>query len=160
MRDSLVGAIVAAFCFLPTSPVGAQDWAKARLNNSPRHAEWAEIKSGDRTIKAFVVYPERKDKAPVVLVIHEIFGLSDWVRGLCDQLAENGVIAIAPDLLSGQTFSDPDGARKAISALPEPQIKADLDATSHYALNFPPATALWRYADFAGAAIGPSNTST
>jgi len=108
----------------------AQDWAKARLNNSPRHGEWVEIKSGDRTIKAFVVYPERKDKAPVVIVIHEIFGLSDWVRGLCDQLAENGVIAIAPDLLSGQTFSDPDGARKAISALPEPQIKADLDATS------------------------------
>jgi len=70
----------------------AQDWAKARLNNSPRHGEWVEIKSGDRTIKAFVVYPERKDKAPVVLVIHEIFGLSDWVRGLCDQLAENGVI--------------------------------------------------------------------
>ena len=67
------------------------------------------FKSGDRKIKAFVVYPERKDKAPVVLVIHEIFGLSDWVRGLCDQLAENGVIAIAPDLLSGQTFSDPDG---------------------------------------------------
>src|SRR5881227_1148553 len=115
----------------------AQDWAKARLNNSPRHAEWVEIKSGDRTIKAFVVYPERKDKAPVVIVIHEIFGLSDWVRGLCDQLAENAVIAIAPDLLSGQTFSDPDGARKAISALPEPQIKADLDATSDYALKIP-----------------------
>src|SRR5437762_9335208 len=138
----------------------ARDWAKARLNKSPRHGEWVEIKSGDRTIKAFVVYSERKDKAPVVLVIHEIFGLSDWVRGLCDQLAETGVIAIAPDLLSGQTFADPDGARKAISALPEPQIKADLDATSDYALKFPPATALWRYADFAGAAIGPSNTST
>ena len=76
----------------------AQDWAKARLNNSPRHGEWVEIKSGDRTIKAFVVYPERKDKAPVVLVISEIFGLTDWVRSLCDELAENGVIAIAPDL--------------------------------------------------------------
>src|SRR5438876_2024465 len=128
-------AIVLAW--LEIAPAQAQEWAKARLNNSPRHAEWAEIKSGDRTIKAFVVYPERKDKAPVVLVIHEIFGLSDWVRGLCDQLAENGVIAIAPDLLSGQTFSDPDGARKAISALPEPQIKADLDATSDYALKIP-----------------------
>jgi carboxymethylenebutenolidase len=115
----------------------AQDWAKARLNNSPRHAEWVEIKSGDRTIKGFVVYPERKDKAPVVLVIHEIFGLTDWVRGLCDQLAENGVIAIAPDLLSGQTFADPDGARKAISALSESQIKVDLDATSDYALKIP-----------------------
>ena len=84
-------------------PVFAQDWAKARLNNSPRHAEWVEITSGDRKIKAFVVYPERKDKAPVVLVIHEIFGLTDWVRSLCDQLAENGVTAIAPDLLSGHS---------------------------------------------------------
>jgi len=127
----------AVLAFLEIAPVQAQDWAKARLNNSPRHGEWVEIKSGDRKIKAFVVYPERKDKAPVVLVIHEIFGLSDWVRGLCDQLAENSVIAIAPDLLSGQTSSDPDGARKAISALPEPQIKGDLDAMSDYALKIP-----------------------
>src|SRR5205814_5811855 len=126
---------IALACVAPS--IGAEeykDFGKERLNNSPRHGEWVDIKSGDRTIKAFVVYPERKDKAPAVIVIHEIFGLSDWVRGLCDQLAENGVIAIAPDLLSGQTFSDPDGARKAISALPEPQIKADLDATSDYAL--------------------------
>src|SRR4051812_47022079 len=112
----------------------AQDWAKARLEKSSRHGEWVEFKSGDRNLKAFVVYPERKDKAPVVLVIHEIFGLTDWVRGVCDQLAENGVIAIAPDLLSGQTYADIDGARKAISALPKEQVKADLDATSDYAL--------------------------
>src|SRR5450432_4854648 len=98
--------------------VSAQDWAKARLEKSSRHGEWVDYKSGDRTIKAFVVYPERKEKAPVVLVIHEIFGLTDWVRGVCDQLAENGVIAIAPDLLSGQTYADVDGARKAISELP------------------------------------------
>jgi len=128
-------AIVLAW--LEIAPAQAQEWAKARLNNSPRHAEWVEMKSGDRTIKAFVVYPERKDKGPVVLVIHEIFGLTDWVRGLCDQLAENGVIAITPDLLSGQTFADADGARKAISALPESQIKSDLDATSDYALKIP-----------------------
>ena len=56
----------------------AQDWAKKRLEESPRHQEWVEMKSGTRTLKCFVVYPERKDKAPVVLVIHEIFGLSDW----------------------------------------------------------------------------------
>src|SRR5213595_4044077 len=124
---------------LNVAPGQAQDWAKARLNNSPRHGEWVEIKSGDRTIKAFVVYPERKDKAAVVIVIHEIFGLSDWVRGLCDQLAENGVIAIAPDLLSGQTFTDADGARKAISALPKEQVKADLNATSDSALTKIPA---------------------
>jgi carboxymethylenebutenolidase len=117
----------------------AQDWAKARLEKSSRHGEWVEFKSGERTIKAFVVYPERKEKAPVVLVIHEIFGLTDWVRGVCDQLAENGVIAIAPDLLSGQTYADIDGARKAISALPKEQVKADLNATSEYGLTKIPA---------------------
>src|SRR5438093_7634048 len=93
--------------------------------------------TGECIIMSFVVYVELKDKAACVLVIHEIFGLSDLVRGLCDQLAENGIIAIAPDLLSGQTFADPDGARKAISALPESQIKSDLDATSDYALKIP-----------------------
>src|SRR5919204_5847099 len=102
-----VALIAVTVCLVNALPARAQDWAKARLNNSPRHGEWVEIKSsGDRKIKAFVVYPERKDKAPVVLVVHEIFGLSDWVRGLCDQLAENGLIAIAPDLLSGQVIED------------------------------------------------------
>ena len=115
----------------------AQDWAKERLNESPRHGEWVDLKSGNRAIKAFVVYPERKEKTPAVIVIHEIFGLTEWVRGICDQLAENGVIAIAPDLLSGETFSDIDGARKAISALSNEQVKADLDAAADYALKIP-----------------------
>jgi carboxymethylenebutenolidase len=110
-----------------------KDFGKDRLNSSPRHAEWVDIKSGERTIKAFVVYPERKDKAPAVLVIHEIFGLTDWARSLCDELAEAGVIAIAPDLLSGQKFEDVDDARKAISALSKEQVKADLDAAANYA---------------------------
>src|SRR5213078_4007620 len=101
--------------------------------------EWVDIKSGERTIKAFVVYPERKEKAPVVLVVHEIFGVTDWVRSLCDELAEAGVIAIVPDLLSGQTFEDVDGARKAISALSKEQVKADLDAAADYALTKIPA---------------------
>jgi carboxymethylenebutenolidase len=122
-----------------TLSASAQDWAKARLEKSSRHGEWVEFKSGERNIKAFVVYPERKDKAPVVLVIHEIFGLTDWVRGVCDQLAENGVIAIAPDLLSGQTYADIDGARKAISTLPKEQVKADLNATAEYAASKIPA---------------------
>src|SRR5438874_8840841 len=130
--------IIYVFAFFAlASGLSAQDWAKARLEKSSRHGEWVEFKSGERTIKAFVVFPERKDKAPVVLVIHEIFGLTDWVRGVCDQLAENGVIAIAPDLLSGQTYADIDGARKAISALPKDQLKADLDAMSDYALKIP-----------------------
>jgi carboxymethylenebutenolidase len=111
-----------------------KDFGKERLNNSPRHAEWVDIKSGERTIKAFVIYPERKDKAPAVLVVHEIFGVTDWARSLCDELAEAGVIAIMPDLLGGQKFEDVDGARKAISALSKEQVKADLDATADHAL--------------------------
>jgi carboxymethylenebutenolidase len=132
-------ALFVVFVVCLALSASAQDWAKARLEKSSRHGEWVEFKSGERTIKAFVVYPERKDKAPVVVVIHEIFGLTDWVRGVCDQLAENGVIAIAPDLLSGQTYADVDGARKAISALPKEQVKADLNATSDYALTKIPA---------------------
>lgn len=143
MRSKLGFVLPAAvFALAPfaTPCASAQDWAKLRLNNSPRHGEWVEFKSGERTLKAFVVYPERKEKAPVVLVIHEIFGLTDWVRGVCDQLAENGVIAIAPDLLSGQTFDDVDGARKAISALPQQQVIADLNATAEFAQKLPATT--------------------
>src|SRR5246127_4295865 len=94
-----------------------KDFGRDRLNSLPRHGEWVDIKSGERTIKAFVVYPERKDKAPVVLVIQEIFGLTDWLRGMCDELAEAGVIAIAPQFLHGQKFEDPDAASKAVSAV-------------------------------------------
>src|SRR4029078_9500230 len=127
---------------LSTSVLAAEevkDFGRDRLNNSPRHGDWVDIKSGARTIKAFVVYPERKDKAPAVLVISEIFGLTDWVRSLCDELAENGVIAIARDLHGGQKFEDLDGARKATSALAQEQVKADLDVTSEYALPKIPA---------------------
>ena len=111
-----------------------KDFGKDRLNSSPRHAEWVDIKSSDKTIKAFVVYPERKEKTPVVIVIQEIFGVTDWLRSLCDELAENGVIAIAPDFLNGQKFEDGDSASKAVSAVTPEQVKSVLDATSEYAL--------------------------
>ena len=92
---------------LHSQEAAAQDWAKARLEKSPRHHEYVDIKSGDRTIKALVVYPESKDKTPVVLVIHEIFGLTDWVKSLCDQLAESGVIAICPIFCPGRHMPMP-----------------------------------------------------
>ena len=130
---------VFAFLLQSVSAEEIKDFGRDRLNSSPRHADWVDIKSGERAIKAFVVYPERKDKAPTVLVVSEIFGLTDWVRSLCDELAENGVIAIAPDLHGGQKFEDLDGARKATSALTNEQVKADLDATSEYVLTKIPA---------------------
>ncbi len=121
----------------------AQDWAKARIEKSPRHLEWVKVKHGDREVNCFVAYPEVKDKATAVIVIHEIFGLTDWVRGVADQLAEAGYIAIAPDLLSGAgpngggtaELGGNDGVRKAISSLPAEQVTADLNAASEYVKN-------------------------
>jgi carboxymethylenebutenolidase len=118
------------------------------LTNSPRHGEWVDIAlpGSEMKIKAFVAFPERSDKAPVVLVIHEIFGLTDWVRGVADQLAADGFIAIAPDLLSGM---GPDGggtealgekARETIRSLTPDQVAARLNAVRDYALNLPSAS--------------------
>jgi len=119
----------------------AQEWAKQKLEKSPRHGEWVQIKHDNRTVQAFVVYPETKQKAPVVIVIHEIFGLSDWARSVADQLAANGYIAIAPDFLSGMgpnggkssDFPSVDAAREANSKLDQDQVTADLNATADYA---------------------------
>src|ERR1044072_5540680 len=143
MRVSTIKQFVFALVFLAGSVLAAEeikDFGRDRLNKSPRHADWIDIKSGARTIKAFVVYPERKDKAPAVLVVSEIFGLTDWVRSLCDELAESSVIAIAPDLHSGQKFEDLDAARKATYTLPKEQVKADLDATAEYVLTKIPSS--------------------
>ena len=98
MRRTIV--IAAALLFI-VPITWAQDWAKQTLEKSPRHQEWVSIKHDNRVVQTFVVYPETKKKAPVVIVIHEIFGLSDWARSVADQLAANGYIAVAPDLLSG-----------------------------------------------------------
>ena len=92
---------IATAATAPTLPPGEED-AKARLESSPRHGEYVDIPYNDTTkLRTWIVYPERKDKAGVVLLIHEIFGLSDWLRGVADQLAADGFIAVAPDLISG-----------------------------------------------------------
>ncbi len=123
----------------------AQDWAKPRLEKSPRHLEWVDVKHGNRTVKSFIAFPEVKDKATAVIVIHEIFGLTDWVRGVTDQLAEAGYIAIAPDLLSGvgpkgggtEELGSGDAVRTAIRSLPPEQITADLNAVMDYVSKLP-----------------------
>ena len=131
-------AMSLAVVLLACGAASAQDWAKARLEKSPRHGEWVKVKHGKRTVQSFVVYPEVKHKAPAVVVIHEIFGLTDWVRGVADQLAEAGYIAIAPDLLSGMgpkgggTDELGSGVGKAIRDLPPDQVTADLNAVAHH----------------------------
>jgi carboxymethylenebutenolidase len=138
--------VLATALVLIAGPARAQDWAKARLDKSPRHQEFVKVKQGDREIQSFIVFPEVKDKATAVLVIHEIFGLSDWVRSVADQLAEAGYIAIAPDLLSGMGpkgggTSDfaggRDGVMKAVSSLPPKQVTADLNAVAEYVSKLP-----------------------
>lgn len=121
-----------------------QDWAKARVDKSPRHQEWVKVKNGERSVNSFLVFPEVKNKATAVVVIHEIFGMSDWVRSLTDQLAEAGYIAIAPDLLSGMgpkgggsSEFDRSGIGQAIRDLPPDQITADLNAVADYVAKLP-----------------------
>jgi len=122
----------------------AQDWARAQIEKSPRHREWVTVKHDGRAVETFVVYPESKDKTPVVLVIHEIFGMTDWVQDLSDQVAAAGYIVVAPDLLSGM---GPNGGRstdfaegktmEAVSHLDPDQITADLNAVADYGLKLP-----------------------
>ena len=120
--------------------------AAACLSASPRHGEWAMIHTGDRdSVKAWVVYPERSTKAPVVIVIHEIFGLSTWVRSVADQLAADGFIAIAPDLLTMKNLpSGPDSlvarvATDSIRTLDPVSVQKQLDAVARYGMSLPAA---------------------
>lgn len=133
----------------------AQEWARDRLAKSPRHQEWVKVKykpagsSSEREVSSFVVYPEVKKKATAVIVIHEIFGMSDWVQSLTDQLAEAGYVAIAPDLLSGMgpnnggtsdvATAGSNAIGKAINQLPPDQITADLNAVADYVAKLPAA---------------------
>ena len=97
------------------------------------------VKHHGRSVETFVVYPESKDKRPVVVVIHEIFGMTDWVEDLSDQLAAAGYIAVAPDLLSGMGANggrsssfDQAKAMEAVSHLDPEQVTADLMAVADY----------------------------
>jgi carboxymethylenebutenolidase len=131
---------------VPPSSV-SQDWAKRAVDASSRHHEWVNVKSGDHVVSAFVVYPEVKKKAAAVVVIHEIFGMSDWMQMLADEVAANGQIAIAPDLLSGLgpngggtiAFADGTAIGKAIRDLPPDRITADLNAVADYVAKLPAA---------------------
>jgi carboxymethylenebutenolidase len=137
--------LAVAVVLLVAGTTFAQDWAKTRLEKSPRHGEWVKVKQDKREVQSFVVYPEVKDKATAVVVIHEIFGLTDWVRLVADQLAEAGYIAIAPDLLSGMgpkgggtsELGGDDAVRKAIMSLPADQVTADLNAVTAYVSKLP-----------------------
>ena len=136
MKNSLLPLFVFATALTLPSVEGAVD----RLNDSPRHQEWVTIPSHDKTLKAFLVYPEVNHPVATVIVIHENRGLTDWVRTVADRLAEAGYLAIAPDLLSGKgpngggtaDFESSDAARNTLYDLDPAQVMADLNAVADF----------------------------
>ncbi len=129
---------------LPPAEAGARE----RLDRSPRHGEFVDVPYADSAaLRTWVVYPERKDKAGVVLVIHEIFGLTDWMRGVADQLAADGFIAVAPDLLSGlgpggggtDSVSSRDDVVKLVRQLTPEESAARIGAVRAWATRLPAA---------------------
>ena len=119
---------------------------KEELEKSPRHGEWVKITAADKhEINAFIVYPEVKEPATAIIVIHEIFGLTDWIRLVADRLAADGFVAICPDLLSGmgpegggtESFDSGDDVRRAIRNLTTERVTTDLDAVRKYVHDLP-----------------------
>lgn len=143
----VLASIASAQTTMPALPASG-DKAVDALKASPRHGEWTDLALADGVkLHTWVVYPERADKAPVVLVIHEIFGMTDWVRSTADALAAEGFIAVAPDLLSGRgpnggnTESFPgDQVRAAIQQLTPAEVTTRLDAAKDYATRLPSAS--------------------
>ena len=129
-------------------PAG-EEGAKATLEKSPRHGEWVDIKyeGSEFPLRTWIVYPEKKEKAPVVIVIHEIYGASDWIRALADQLAEDGYIAVAPDLISGmgpngggtESAASRDDVVRLIRGLSAEETYQRLNTVRSYAMQLPSA---------------------
>lgn len=143
---AIAAPILAAPVVAQSLPAGA-DAARAALDASPRHGEWMTVRSGADSVRAWVVYPERRDSAPVVLVIHEIYGLTLWIRSVADQLAEEGFIAVAPDLLTMQDVAwtedgepDREAAVSAIRALDADVVHRQIRAVGEHAMALPAAT--------------------
>lgn len=154
MRRSALTLLVLPLFFFARGPLAGQvippdeDGALARLNASPRHGEWITYDAGNGDeVTAWMVYPQRSDPAPVVVVIHEIFGMTDWIRAVADQVAAEGYIAIAPDLLSGKgpdgggsDSMDQQGVVRAIRDLDAGEVDRRLQAAARYATALPSAT--------------------
>ncbi|MGE3618643.1 MAG: dienelactone hydrolase family protein [Gemmatimonadales bacterium] len=127
---------------LPADAAGAAE----RLAASPRHGEWVTIRTPERdSVVAWVSFPERTDKAPVVVVLHDDTGLSPWHRAVADQLAAEGFIAIAPELLTMRRAGDltvplaPDSGRAAIRTVQDAEVDRWVDAVAAYGLGLPAA---------------------
>jgi carboxymethylenebutenolidase len=134
-RQILAGGALAAPCLT------AQDWARQMVDKSPRKREWVTVKHGDRAVDCVVAHPQGVAKAPAMVVIHEIFGLTDWVESVTDEFAAAGFLAIAPDLLSTPgkktRYLPSADAVPLVRALPPDQVTADLNAVTDYVRRLP-----------------------
>ncbi len=150
MLGLMLGLVIAGSATAQMPQGVRQDWARAALEQSSRHREYVPITHDGRTVTTLVVYPEVRTKAPVIVLIHEIFGLSDWAKLMADELAAKGYIVVAPDLLSGvgpgsggtdalMTEGGQDAVIKAIGTLSPDQVTADLDAAADYGKKLPAA---------------------
>lgn len=132
---SYVGTALVAMVAGAAIARGATSRAGGAPDSVTTHGEWVHLRRGADSIRAYVAYPERKTKAPAVIVIHEIFGLTDWEPTVADRLAKQGYVAIVPDLLSSRFGVSPasaDSGRKLVALLQPDSITADLDATYGY----------------------------
>lgn len=146
-QDEAAEMVASATTQEATLPPDAEG-ANARIADSPRHGEWVMVPVGSDSIRSWVVYPERSDPAPVVLVVHEIYGLSNWVRAVADQVAAEGFIAIAPDLLTMKNPPlSPDGeveaqaARSMIRELERSDVDRWLSGVAEWGMGLPAAVA-------------------
>jgi carboxymethylenebutenolidase len=151
---TLFALLIASPALPQALPAGADD-ARAALDASPRHGEWATVRLGPDSVRAWIVYPERADRAPVVLVIHEIYGLTHWIRAVADQLAAEGFIAVAPDLLTMRDVpwteaGEPDrqAVVAAIRGLDEDVVHAHLRAVADHATALPAARSTYGVVGF------------
>jgi len=144
-----MGGSDATMAMADPTPPADEPGAPGQLNRSPRHGEWVDVPlaGSDTPVRSWVVYPERADDAPVVIVIMEIFGLTDWIRAVADQMAAEGYIAIAPDLLSGmgpggggsEAFASRDDVVAGVRGLSSEEAMRRLDAVHAYAGTIPAA---------------------
>jgi carboxymethylenebutenolidase len=144
----LLAATIAVAQMAPALPP-AEETAQAALDKSPRHGEYVDVKvpAGAAAVRTWVVHPERKGKAGVVIVIHEVFGLSDWIRAVADQLAREGFIAVVPDLVTGhgpggggtESVAGRDDVVKLVRAITPDEATARLNAVRDYAIKLPAA---------------------
>ncbi|HEY2797529.1 MAG TPA: dienelactone hydrolase family protein [Thermoanaerobaculia bacterium] len=148
----LSGVLFGAALLVQSAPAPAdippsENTAKAALEKSPRHGEYVDVKQpgGGVPIRTWISYPERKDKAGVVIVIQEVFGLSDWLRSVADQLAKDGFIAVAPDMVSGlgpngggtDSVASKDDVVKLVRGITPEEARKRLNAVREWALTIP-----------------------